>query len=62
MLKTNKIAIEAIRKQIQKFVFDANLFDRELAEYPYAEHCSTKRKELLQVISEFENRVDTVSK
>jgi hypothetical protein len=62
MSKTNLLAIEAIKKQIQKFAFDANLFDRGIANYPYAEKSSKKRKELLKVISELEEQNDTVSR
>lgn len=42
----NKLAIEAIRKQIQRIAFDANIYDRGLGDYPYAQKCSKKRKEL----------------
>ena len=52
MNKTNKLAIEALRKQIQKIAFDANLFDRGMADYPYAEECSRKKKKLLEAIAE----------
>jgi len=49
---TTRLAIEAIQKQIQRIAFDSNLFDRGLANYPYAENCSTKRKDLLAAIAE----------
>lgn len=60
MSKKYKIAVEALKKQIQKIAFDANLWDMGLADYPYAEKCSKKKKELLSVIEELNN--DTVSK
>jgi hypothetical protein len=63
MSKVNKIAIEAIRKQLKIICIDANGWDQQLVDYPYAEACSKKRKELLNAISELEMRNnDTVSK
>jgi hypothetical protein len=55
-MSTSKLAIEALRKQIQKIAFDANLFNKGLADYPYAKNCSEKRKELLKAIEELESR------
>ena len=54
MNNTNKLAIEALRKQIQRIAFDANLWDRGIADYPHAEHCSQKRKQLQAAIAELE--------
>lgn len=48
--KKQSLAIEAIRKQIQLIAFDANLFDRGIATYPYAEACSKKRKALQEAL------------
>ena len=48
--REQQIAIEAIRKQIQPIAFDANLWDRGIADYPWAEKCSIKRKKLLAAI------------
>jgi len=48
--KENQIAIEAIRAQIQPIAFDANLWDRKIADYPWAEKCSIRRKQLLAAI------------
>ena len=46
-MKSNKLAIEAIRKQIQVIAFDANLFDLGIiTDNPYQQRCSKKRKEL----------------
>lgn len=53
-MKKNAIAIEAIRRQIQDIAFDANLFDWGFADYPYAEKCSKKRKQLLDEIARLE--------
>ena len=58
--KANKIAIIAIRKQIQKIAVDANLFDLGLADYPYAEQCSLKRKELQTAIEVIEHRLESL--
>jgi len=51
----NKLAIEALQKQIQKIAFDANLWDRKIANYPHAEHCSEKKKEMLAEIERLKN-------
>ena len=57
MTKTNAIAIEAIRKQIQAIAFDANLFYRKLtASGTWFEKCSIKRKQLLATIDELEGK------
>jgi len=54
-MKTNyKLSIWALRKEIQKIAFDANLWDRGVAVYPYAEICSKRRKELLKEIERLE--------
>ena len=50
----------AIRKQIQKIAVDANLFDLSLADYPYAEQCSLKRKELQAAIEVIEHRLESL--
>jgi hypothetical protein len=54
MKNKNKLAIEAIRKQIQPIAFDANLWDRKIASYPHAQHCSEKRNVLLAEIARLE--------
>ena len=43
--------MEAIRKQIQRIAFDANLYDRGLANYPHARRSSEKRKKLLRLLN-----------
>jgi len=48
--REKQIAIEAIRAQIQLIAFDANLWDRKIADYPWAEKCSIERKRLLVAI------------
>ena len=53
-LTVNQIAIAAIKRQIKKIAFDANLYDRKWADYPHAKNCSEKRKELLKAIKELE--------
>jgi hypothetical protein len=50
----NRMAIDAIRKQIQRIAFDANVFDRGIGDYPYAQKCSEKRKKLLAEIEKLE--------
>lgn len=50
----NKLAIEALRRQIKEIAIDANLFDRGWADYPHAQQCSQKRKKLLKAIAELE--------
>lgn len=46
-MKTNSIAIEALRKQIQVIAFDANLFDLGIiTDNPHQQACSKKRKQL----------------
>lgn len=55
-MDTNKIAIEAIRKQIQKIAFDANLFDLGMSDNPYAERCSKQKKQLLAAIAKLEGK------
>lgn len=55
-MDTNKIAIEAIKTKIQRIAFDANLFDRGIADYPYAERCSKEKKKLMAAIEKLEGR------
>ena len=55
-MKSNKAAIEAIRKQIQRIAFDANLFDLGIADYHHAAQCSKRRKVLLSAIAELEGK------
>ena len=54
---TNKLAVEAIKKQIQKIAFEANLYDRGIADYPYAKKCSEKRKKLLAALEALQPRL-----
>jgi len=49
--KKESPAILAIRAQIQKIAFDANIWDRGIGNYPWAEKCSKKRKLLLAEIA-----------
>ena len=44
-------AVKALRAQIQRIAFDANIWDRGIGDYPYAEQCSKKRKALLAEIA-----------
>lgn len=44
-------AILALRAQIQKIAFDANIWDRGIGNYPWAEKCSKKRQKLLAEIA-----------
>jgi hypothetical protein len=55
-MDATKLAIEALRKQIRTICIDANLFDRGMADYPYAQHCSKKKKELLAAIAVLEGK------
>jgi len=45
------LLMEAIRKQIQRIAFDANLYDRGWADYPHAQKSSEKRKKLLRLLN-----------
>lgn len=44
------IAIECMKKEIQRIAVDANLYDHGLAEYPAATTSSAKRKRILEAI------------
>lgn len=44
-------AVASLRAQIQRIAFDANIYDRGIGDYPYAEKCSRKRKVLLAEIA-----------
>ena len=55
MTKTKRLAIEAMKKQVQRIAFDANLFDRGLIDHPHYEQASKKRKELLAAIKQLES-------
>lgn len=59
---TRNTAIEALRRQIQKIAFDANLFDMGLADYPHAEECSRKRKKLLAAIEDLRGNKEEIQK
>ena len=48
--KAVSIAIESMRLEIKKIAFDANLFDRNLVDYPLAEKRSQRKKELEDAI------------
>lgn len=49
-MKSNRLAIEALRAEVKKIAFDANLFDKGMADYPHAQRCSERRKILLAEI------------
>lgn len=53
---TRRLSIQALLKEIQGIAVDANLFDLGMAEYPYAEKCSRKKKDLLRAIAELSNK------
>lgn len=55
-------AVEALRMQIQRIAFDANLWDLGIADYPYAEKCSLKRKRLLAEIARLEGQTVEIPK
>ena len=56
-VKKESPAITAIRAQIQRIAFDANIWDKGIGDYPYAEKCSKKRKLLLAEIDRLQGRV-----
>ncbi len=56
-MKKESPAITAIRAQIQRIAFDANIWDRGIGDYPYAEKCSKKRKRLLAEIARLQGEV-----
>lgn len=45
-----EVAIDALKRQVQRIAFDANLWDLGIADYPYAEACSKKKKALIAQI------------
>jgi hypothetical protein len=45
-----KIALEAMRKEIKQYAFDANLYERFGERNPTAENAFKKRTELLQAV------------
>ena len=51
---STKLAIEAIRKQIQKIAFDANMYEIYHVTNAHAENCFKLRKKLLQAIADLE--------
>lgn len=55
--KTNQMAISALRAQIQRIAFDANLYDTKLCDNEYAERCSKKRKELQAAIDMLSGKI-----
>jgi len=62
-MKKESPAITAIRAQIQRIAFDANIWDKGIGNYPYAEKCSQKRKLLLAEIARLQGEVvDTPKK
>lgn len=62
-MKKDTPAIAALRSQIQRIAFDANIWDRGIGDYPYAEKCSKKRKRLLAEIARLQGEVvDTPKK
>ena len=54
MNQSTKLAIDALRKQIQKIAFDANMYDIYHVTNPHAENCFKLRKKLLEAIAELE--------
>lgn len=52
------LAIAAIRAQIQRIAFDANIWDLGIGDYPYAEKCSKKRKLLLAEIDRLQTGME----
>lgn len=55
MDQSTKLAIDAIRKQIQKIAFDANMYEIYHIDNPYAENCYKLREKLRQAIKDLEN-------
>lgn len=54
-IKALKLAIQVLRGEIQKIAYDANVFDKGLADYPYSKKCSKRRADCLQAIKIFDN-------
>jgi len=48
--KAVRLAVHAIRREIQLYSFDAAMLDLYHASYPESERASARRKELLQAI------------
>lgn len=55
-------AILAVRAQIQRIAFDANIWDRGIGDYPYAEKCSKRRKKLLAEIARLQGETAEIPK
>lgn len=56
MKASDQLAIDALHKQIQVIAVDANLWDAGIAQYPYAETCSKRKRELEAAIKVIEVR------
>lgn len=60
-----KILLEVVDKELKRLAFDANLYDRGLANYPHSKTNSEKRKKLKEarqwLLSLEVTPVDTVS-
>jgi hypothetical protein len=48
--KAYSVAIESMRLEIKKIAFDANMYDRGLADYNLAKNRSKRKKELEDAI------------
>ena len=55
MNQLTKLAIEALRKQIQRIAFDANMYEIYHVTNAHAENCFKLRKKLLAAIKDLEN-------
>ena len=54
MNNTDRLAIESIKREIQRISVDANLYDMYSATFPYAKRASDKKKRLEAAIKDIE--------
>ena len=58
LTKAVTLALECIDKELRKVAFDANLFDKGLADYLGAKKASERRRELLHARSRLKELIN----
>lgn len=58
---TRRAAVDALRKELQRIAFDANMADRFGATYPYALRCAARRQEIRAALAELEDGREQLS-
>jgi len=56
--KLINLAIDCVKREIQRLAVDANLYEKYGAKYPHAQRCSERRRELREVVDFLEELLE----